>query len=85
MIPMADHVVPHFHNEPGVAVIEIGAKEFMCIGDKPPFDHPHVFLDMGDANEIICPYCSTLYRFDPSLHGHAARPVECAWREPADV
>jgi uncharacterized Zn-finger protein len=80
---MSDHVVPHFHNEPGVTMIEIGAKEFMCIGDKPPLDHPHVFLDMGSDNEIICPYCSTLYRYDPSLHGDAARPDECAWREPA--
>ena len=52
--PMAEHVVPHFHNEPGVPVIEIGAKEFMCVGATPPFDHPHVFLDMGDDNEIIC-------------------------------
>ena len=58
---MADRVVPHFHNTPGVAVIEIGAREFMCVGEVPPFDHPHVFLDMGDATEIICPYCSTLY------------------------
>ena len=47
---MADHVVPHFHNDPGVPVIEIGAHEFMCVGAKPPFDHPHVFLDMGDDN-----------------------------------
>ena len=29
---MAEHVVPHFHNDPGVPVIEIGAKEFMCVG-----------------------------------------------------
>ncbi len=36
----------------------------MCIGEMPPFDHPHVFLDMGDATEIICPYCSTLFRYD---------------------
>jgi uncharacterized Zn-finger protein len=80
---MADHLVPHFHNDPGVAVIEIGSKEFMCIGATPPFDHPHVFLDMGDAAEIICPYCSTLYRHDPSLAADEARPAECAWREPA--
>jgi uncharacterized Zn-finger protein len=80
---MADHVVPHFHNDPGVTSIEIGAKEFMCIGASPPFDHPHVFLDMGDDNEIICPYCSTLYRYDPSLAGNEARPAACAWREPA--
>ena len=52
---MAENIVPHFHNTPGVPVIEIGAKEFMCVGDEPPFDHPHVFLDMGDAAEIICP------------------------------
>src|ERR1044071_2720676 len=62
---MADHVVPHFHNDPGVPVIEIGAKEFMCIGATPPFDHPHVFCDMGDADELICSYCSTLYRLNP--------------------
>jgi uncharacterized Zn-finger protein len=76
--PMAEHVVPHFHNDPGVPVIEIGAKEFMCVGATPPHDHPHVFLDMGEDNEIICPYCSTLYRFDPKLDPHAARPGECA-------
>src|SRR5207248_7968024 len=82
--PMADHVVPHFHNDPGVPVIEIGAKEFMCIGALPPLDHPHVFLDMGGDNEIICPYCSTLYRHDPALDPRAARPAECAY-EPAEA
>ena len=82
---MADKIVPHFHNDSGVAVIEIGAKEFMCIGATPPFDHPHVFIDMGDDSEAICPYCSTLYRYDPSLPGQASRPPECAWREPAEL
>jgi uncharacterized Zn-finger protein len=75
---MAEHVIPHFHNDPGVPVIEIGAREFMCVGATPPHDHPHVFLDMGEESEIICPYCSTLYRFDPALDPHAARPAECA-------
>jgi uncharacterized Zn-finger protein len=80
---MAETIVPHFHNDPGVAVIEIGAREFMCVGAKPPFDHPHVFLDMGDDNEIICPYCSTLYRHDSALDPHVARPAACALAEPA--
>ena len=53
----------------------------VCVGEKPPFDHPHVFLDMGDANEIIRPYCSTLFRYDPGLDPHAARPAECALRD----
>ena len=54
---MSDHVVQHFHNDAGVPVIEIGSQEFMCVGANPPFDHPHVFLDLGNDNEIICPYC----------------------------
>ena len=82
--PMAETIVPHFHNDPGVPVIEIGAREFMCVGAKPPHDHPHVFLDMGEDNEIICPYCSTLYRHDPTLDPRAARPAECAF-EPAEA
>ena len=79
---MAESIVPHFHNDLGVQVIEIGAREFMCVGELPPLDHPHVFLDMGSDDEIICPYCSTLYRHDPALDPRAARPAECAF-EPA--
>ena len=48
----------------------------MCVGANPPFDHPHVFLDLGNDNEIICPYCSTLYRYAADLEagrGPAAR------------
>ena len=75
---MADRVVPHFHNEPGVPSIEIGAREFKCIGALPPNDHPNVYLDMGDENAIVCPYCSTLYRHDPALAPNEARPAECA-------
>lgn len=75
---MAERVVPHFHNDPGVPVIEIGAREFMCVGANPPFDHPHIFIDMGSDREAICSYCSTLYRHDDKLGSHQARPAECA-------
>jgi uncharacterized Zn-finger protein len=64
---MADHGVPHFQNDSGVTAIAIGVKEFMCVGATAPFDHPHVFLDMGDDDEKVCPYCSTLYRYNPQL------------------
>ena len=79
--PMSDHVVPHFHNDAGVPVIEIGSQEFMCVGANPPFDHPHVFLDLGNDNEIICPYCSTLYRFAADLGAGEARPPECVLKD----
>jgi uncharacterized Zn-finger protein len=80
---MTDTVVPHFHNDVGVPIIEIGATEFMCVGALPPFDHPHVYCDMGDDREYVCPYCSTLYRHDPALNPHQARPAECALNSPA--
>jgi uncharacterized Zn-finger protein len=78
VIPMVDRVVPHFHNEPGVPVIEIGAREFKCVGALPPNDHPHVYLDMGDDSELVCPYCSTLYRHNSAFAPNAAQPPECA-------
>jgi uncharacterized Zn-finger protein len=46
---------PKFHNEVGVPIVRIGCREFKCIGDKPPQDHPHIYLNMDDASEILCP------------------------------
>jgi uncharacterized Zn-finger protein len=80
---MAVQGVPHFHNDLGVAAIKIGATRFMCIGALPPFDHPHVFLDMGGDHEIVCPYCSTLYRSNPKLGAAEAQPAECALHDAA--
>lgn len=80
---MASGATPHFQNSMGLASIEIGAKEFMCIGATPPFDHPHVYLDMGAADELVCPYCSTLYKFNGALKPDAARPAEAAWQDQA--
>jgi uncharacterized Zn-finger protein len=76
---MADKGIPHFHNDPGIPVIHIGAKEFQCIGATPPHDHPHVYLDMGDDAEIVCPYCSTLYKYSSSLPADGADPAECSY------
>ena len=70
---------PKFHNEVGVPIVRIGCREFECIGDKPPQDHPHIYLNMGDTGEIVCPYCSTLFRFDPSLRPHESDPADCAY------
>nr|WP_319388614.1 zinc-finger domain-containing protein [uncultured Cohaesibacter sp.] len=74
---MASSNIPHFKNDQGVPVIHIGSKEFQCIGATPPQDHPHIFLDMGDAEEILCPYCSTLYKYDEDLGPTTTRPADC--------
>ncbi|MCH4539574.1 zinc-finger domain-containing protein [Ochrobactrum sp. A-1] len=81
---MSDHIIPHFQNDAGHAAIEIGVKEFMCVGANPPFDHPHVFLDMGDESEVVCPYCSTLYRYNAKLHADETVPAGCVYEASAD-
>lgn len=78
---MAGNRIAHFQNAAGHAAIEIGVKEFMCVGANPPHDHPHVFLDMGADIEKVCPYCSTLYRYVPLLAGDETRPEGCVFRE----
>jgi uncharacterized Zn-finger protein len=73
--------IPHFRNDAGLPVIRVAAKEFMCIGAKPPFDHPHIFLDMGSETEIVCPYCSTLFRYDGSLSHAICAPPDALWHD----
>lgn len=80
---MASHAIAHFQNDAGHAVIEIGVKEFMCVGANPPYDHPHVFIDLGNETEKVCPYCSTLYRYNASLHGDQTLPAGCAYHAKA--
>ena len=74
---MADSFVPHLANDAGAEKIVIGVKEFQCMGARPPFDHPHVFLDMGTDNQVLCPYCSTLYVYDPKLAATETEPAGC--------
>lgn len=80
---MAHETIPHFHNDAGHPSIEIGAREFMCEGALPPNDHPHVYLDMGDDSERVCPYCSTLYRYNGALKPTQTVPEGCLVSEAA--
>ena len=50
-------------------------------GRPAPFDHPHVFLDMGAESQILCPYCSTLYVYDARLDPDESDPADCLVRE----
>ena len=72
--------IPHFHNQPGAQQVRIGVKEFMCVGALPPFDHPHIFIDLGDNGDGVCPYCSTYYVFDEKLFG-SCDPAECVFEQ----
>ncbi len=76
---MAQTLVPHFVNDIGVNRIKVGVKEFQCMGAAPPQDHPHVYLDMGHNDEVICPYCLTLYVYDAALAATESEPDGCVY------
>lgn len=76
---MAHESVPHFHNSEGLARIEIGSREFQCMGALPPFDHPHVYIDMGKDTDIVCPYCSTHYVYNPRLDPGTSEPASATY------
>ena len=82
---MAGGSIPHFQNDAGHPAIEIGVKEFMCVGANPPYDHPHVFLDMGEDSQVLCPYCSTLFVHDPRLAADESDPKDCYVNAPAEL
>jgi uncharacterized Zn-finger protein len=65
-----------FRNDRGVPEICIGVREFECIGVTPPQDHPHIYINMGEADTILCPYCGTRFRFDPRFAPLDAEPPD---------
>ncbi len=69
-----DNGYAKFTNDQGVAEIGIGVKEFKCAGVTPPQDHPHIYLNMGDDDSILCPYCATKYFYYPHLGRHETEP-----------
>ena len=75
---------PKFRNDRAAPEIRIGVREFNCVGVSPPQDHPHVYLNMGNQDTILCPYCATLFRFDPRLGPSGANPPDCVYTDPLD-
>jgi uncharacterized Zn-finger protein len=60
---------PKFSNDDGSEEIYVAVKQFECIGASPPHDHPHIYLDMGEDETILCPYCATRFWFIPPPAG----------------
>ena len=73
---MADESYAKFKNDRGVPEIKIGVREFKCAGASAPQDHPHIYLDMGADETILCPYCGTLFRYDEHLGPGEADPPD---------
>ena len=41
--------------------IEVDSREVVCDGGNGPLGHPRVFLNMGGADRIDCPYCGARF------------------------
>jgi uncharacterized Zn-finger protein len=42
-------------------VLHVKSKKVSCEGSKGSSTHPLVYLDMGDKDQITCPYCSKYF------------------------
>ncbi len=73
--------VKNYLNDAAAETITLGLKAFACIGNTPPHDHPHIYLEMGADDEILCPYCATLFRFDPGFSATQTDPPGCFFDE----
>lgn len=68
-------------NDDGISEILIGMKEFECIGVSPPHDHPHIYLNMGLSNAMLCPYCATGFHFSAELAPDGIHPANCRYNQ----
>jgi len=76
-LPERPQGVPEYLNDLGVRRISIGARAFHCIGVSPPDDHPHVYLNVGSAHDILCPYCATRFSYHADLRWDETDPPGC--------
>ncbi len=54
-------------------IIEVDSREIACDGGAGALGHPRVFLNMGDKNQIDCPYCGRQFVLSadaPASAGH---------------
>ena len=63
----------------GMPAIDIGVKEFMCVGANPPFDHPHVFLDMGSGQREGLPLLLDALPLSTGPEGERNAPEGCLY------
>ncbi|GDX36220.1 hypothetical protein LBMAG18_07310 [Alphaproteobacteria bacterium] len=47
-------------------VLHVKSKKVNCDGSKTASSHPLVYLNMGDNDYVVCPYCSKYFTINPS-------------------
>ena len=47
-------------------VLHVKSKKVSCDGSKSASSHPLVYLNMGDNDHVVCPYCSKYFTINQS-------------------
>lgn len=47
--------------------IEVETKRIACDGGGGTLGHPKVYLEMGEADDVQCPYCGRDYQLKASV------------------
>lgn len=50
--------------------IEVESRVVACDGGNAALGHPRVFLNMGDATSVECPYCDRRFVLKAGAGGH---------------
>jgi uncharacterized Zn-finger protein len=48
------------------AIIQVNSKKVSCDGGDNKSKHPLVYLNMGENDSVICPYCGKHFTIKPS-------------------
>lgn len=66
---MADKVPPA-SIVPPPEVVRVRSRRLACDGVGGALGHPRVYLEMGEADFVECPYCDRRFELAPGASGH---------------
>jgi len=54
-------------------ILRVKSKEVSCFGNDKKSSHPLVYLNMGQKDFVICPYCSKFFTIKQSVDNDLLR------------
>jgi uncharacterized Zn-finger protein len=51
-------------------IVEVEDRRVACEGVGGALGHPKVYLEMGDADFVVCPYCDRKFVLKPGAERH---------------
>ena len=51
-------------------IIQVRSRRLACDGVGGALGHPRVYLEMGEADAVECPYCDRRFVLAPGASGH---------------